>query len=100
MEAMKTIDQPIQITDDNPTDEQLTLAFKRACREFGDCVADYESDEFTTEFHDQLNRILNEEVIQGLIDKGFMTTGVRDDGEIGYTLTPAGEQVAEAVSAL
>jgi hypothetical protein len=93
---METIDQPIQITDDNPTDEQLELAFKRASKEFGDCVADYESDEFTTEFHDQLNLILNEETIKGLIDKGLMTAMVRDDGEIGYMLTPAGRQVAEA----
>ena len=93
---METIDQPIQITDDNPTDEQLELAFKRANKEFGDCVADYESDEFTTEFHDQLNLILNEETMKVLIDKGLMTAMVRDDGEIGYMLTPAGRQVAEA----
>lgn len=93
---METIDQPILIADDNPTDEQLTLAFKRACHEFGDCVADYESNEFTKEFHDQLNRILNEEAIQGLIEKGLMTAMVRDDGKIGYITTPFGKQVAEA----
>jgi hypothetical protein len=94
---METTDQPISITDDDPTDEQLTLAFQRACREFGDCVADYESDEFTQEFHDQLNRILNEEAIQGLIDNGLMTAMVRDDGAIGYIPTSFGKQVAEAV---
>jgi hypothetical protein len=92
---MNTTEQPIQITDDNPTDEQLELAFKRACKEFGDCVADYESDEFTTEFHDQLNLILNEETVKNLINKGLMTAIVRDDGEIGYMLTPAGQQIAE-----
>lgn len=95
---METIDQPIEITDDNPTDEQLDVAFKRACREFGDCVADYESDEFTTEFSEQLNRILNEEAIQGLIDKGLMTSMVREDGEIGYVPTPLGQRVIKAVA--
>lgn len=93
---METTNQPTLITDDNPTDEQLTIAFKRACHEFGDCVADYESDEFTEEFRDQLNRILNEEAIQALIDKDLMTAIVRDDGEIGYITTPFGKQVAEA----
>jgi hypothetical protein len=93
---METIDQPIEITDDNPTDKQLDQAFKKACREFGDCVADYESDEFTTEFHDQLNLILNEEAIQNLINKGLMTAVVREDGAIGYTTTPLGRQVAES----
>jgi hypothetical protein len=88
---------PIMIVDDNPTDEQLDLAFKKACKEFGDCVADYESDEFTGEFHDQLNNILNEEAVQGLIDKGLITTVVRDDGAIGYISTPAGHQVARQV---
>jgi hypothetical protein len=87
--------QPIQITDDDPTDEQLQLAFKRACSEFGDCVADYESEEFTKEFHDQLNAILNEEAIGGLIEKGLMTSMVRDDGEIGYILTQLGHDVAD-----
>jgi hypothetical protein len=88
--------QPKIVPDDDPTDEQLQLAFKRACREFGDCVADYESDAFTTEFHEQLERILNEEAISGLIDKGLVTSVVREDGEIGYTVTPAGRQVAKA----
>lgn len=91
---------PIQITDDDPTDEQLQQAFKKACREFGDCVADYESDEFTQEFHEQLNNILNEAAIQTLMDKGLMTPMVRDDGEIGYVLTDLGNEVAEASSAL
>lgn len=90
--------QPIQITDDEPTDDQLDTAFKRSCHEFGDCVADYESDEFTKEFHDQLNRILTEDTIRGLIDKGFVTSMVRDDGEIGYVLTSSGSEVAEAAS--
>lgn len=87
---------PIEISDDDPTDEQLQLAFKRARSEFGDCVADYESDEFSKEFHDQLNHILNEATIQSLIDKGLMTAMVRDDGEIGYILTEMGQEVAEA----
>lgn len=95
---METITEqnPIMISDDNPTDEQLDLAFKKARKEFGDCVADYESDEFTKEFHDQLNDILNQEAVQGLIDKGLITTVVRDDGAIGYMTTPTGRQVAEA----
>jgi len=93
---MNTTNEPITITDDDPTDEQLEIAFKQARKEFGDCVADYESDEFTTEFHDQLNLILNEEAIQGLIDKELLTTVVREDGYIGYMTTPLGQQVAEA----
>lgn len=92
---METTDQPILITDDNPTDEQLAIAFKHACHEFGDCVADYESEEFTKEFHDQLNAILNEEAIGGLIEKGLMTSMVRDDGEIGYILTQLGHDVSD-----
>jgi hypothetical protein len=92
---MQTTNEPILIDDDDPTDEQLDRAFKLACKEFGDCVADYESDEFTTEFHDQLNGILNEAAVQGLVDKGLMTTVVRDDGAIGYMTTPLGQQVAE-----
>lgn len=90
--------QPIQITDDNPTDEQLDLAFKRACREFGDCVADYESDEFKDEFGKQLNDILNEEAIQGLVDKGLLEVVVREDGELGYTPTHHGKRMAELIN--
>jgi hypothetical protein len=90
-----TNDEPIMIEDDDPTDEQLELAFKQASKEFGDCVADYESDEFRGEFDDQLNLILNEEAIQGLIDKELMTTVVRDDGHIGYMTTARGAEVAE-----
>ncbi len=99
MENMKTTDQPTMIDDDDPTDEQLEIAFKRACKEFGDCVADYESEAFTTEFHDQLNLLLTEGAIQGLIDKGFITSVVRDDGAIGYMPTSTGQQVAEAIVA-
>lgn len=97
---METTNQPILIEDDEPSDEQLQVAFERACHEFGDCVADYESDEFTKEFHDQLNRILNEEAIQGLIDKGLMTATVREDGQIGYLLTPLGEEVKDEAERL
>jgi hypothetical protein len=94
METMNDL-QPKIVPDDDPTDEQLQLAFKRACREFGDCVADYESDEFKSEFHEQLERILNEEAISGLIDKGLITSVVREDGEIGYSVTPVGQQITE-----
>ena len=85
------------IEDDNPTDEQLERAFERAKNEFGGIHTDYESEEFTTEFGKQLNDILNEEVIQGLIDKGIMEPMVRDDGQIGYNLTEFGQTVGDAL---
>ena len=85
------------ITDDNPTDEQLELAFERAKNEFGGVHTDYESEEFTAEFGKQLNDILNEEAIQGLIDKGIMEPMVRDDGQIGYNLTEFGQTVGDAL---
>ena len=85
------------IEDDNPTDEQLELAFERAKNEFGGVHTDYESEEFTTEFGKQLNDILNEEAIQGLIDKGIMEPMVRDDGQIGYNLTEFGQTVGDAL---
>lgn len=89
-------DTTIQITpDDDPTDEQLQKAFKQACKEFGDCVADYESDEFEKEFADQLNQILTEDTIQNLIDKGLVTAMVRDDGYIGYMVTELGQKIAD-----
>lgn len=97
METMNETNLPILIEDDDPTDEQLTLAFKRSCREFGDCVADYESDAFTEEFSDQLNRVLNDAALQTLMEKNLITASVREDGEIGYMLTPAGKQVEEAL---
>lgn len=87
----------IQIDDDNPTDEQLELAFERAKNEFGGVHTDYESEEFTAEFGKQLNDILNEEAIQGLIDKGIMEPMVRDDGQIGYNLTEFGQKVGDAL---
>jgi len=87
------------IEDDNPTDEQLELAFERAKTEFGGVHTDYESEEFTTEFGKQLNDILNEEAIQGLIDKGVMEPMVREDGEIGYNLTEFGKTVGDALVA-
>lgn len=87
--------QSIQITDDSPSDEQLALAFKQACSEFGDCVADYENEEFTKEFHDQLNTILTEAALDGLIEKGLATSMVRDDGQIGYILTQLGRDVSD-----
>lgn len=85
------------IEDDNPTDEQLERAFERAKNEFGGIHTDYESEEFTTEFGKQLNDILNEEAIQGLIDKGIMEPMVRDDGQIGYNLTEFGQKVGDAL---
>ncbi len=85
------------IEDDNLTDEQLQLAFERAKNEFGGVHTDYESDEFTAEFGKQLNDILNEEAIQGLIDKGLIEPAVREDGQIGYIPTSFGKQVAEVV---
>lgn len=91
---------PIQIDSDEPTDDQLQSAFKKACGEFGDCVADYESDEFTEEFGKQLNNILTEDAIKDLIDKGLMTAMVREDGQIGYILTEQGSEVAEVATAL
>lgn len=87
----------LEITDnDEPTDKQLTDAFKKACHEFGDCVSDYESDEFEQEFKDQLDKLLMEDTIQNLIDQGLVTAMVRDDGQIGYILTEKGNLVAEA----
>ncbi len=85
------------IDDDNPTDEQLELAFEQAKKEFGGVHTDYESEEFTAEFGKQLNDILNEEAIQGLIDKGIMEPAVRDDGQIGYNLTEFGKIVGVAL---
>lgn len=85
------------IEDDNPTDEQLKLAFERAKNEFGGVHTDYESEEFTTEFGKRLNDILNEEAIQGLIDKGIVEPMVRDDGYIGYNLTTFGQTVGDAL---
>lgn len=85
------------ITDDNPTDEQLERAFEQAKNEFGGVHTDYESEEFTAEFGKQLNDILNEEAIQGLIDKGIMEPMVRDDGQIGYNLTEFGKTVGDAL---
>ena len=96
MEGMDNTIDRILIEDDNPTDEQLTQAFEDAKDEFGGVHTDYESEEFTTEFADQLNRILNEEAIRGLIDKGLAEPMVREDGEIGYNLTGLGERVVEA----
>jgi hypothetical protein len=90
---------PIEISDDDPTNEQLQLAFERAKNEFGGVHTDYESEEFTKEFHDQLNAILNEEAIQGLIDKGIAERMVRDDGQIGYNLTEFGKEVGNALVA-
>lgn len=87
------------IEDDNPTDEQLELAFERAKNEFGGVHTDYESEEFTTEFSKQLNDILNEEAIQGLIDKGIMEPAVCENGEIGYNLTEFGQKVGGALVA-
>jgi hypothetical protein len=84
-------------TDDDPTDEQLELALQRAKREFGGCVADYESEEFITEFGDQLSCILTGEAIDGLIKKGLVETNVREDGHIGYTLTPEGLAMQEHI---
>jgi hypothetical protein len=83
------------IPDDEPTEGQLQVAFERACHEFGDCVADYESEEFETEFTEQLNRLLTEEAAQSLVEKGYMTAHVLDNGELGYTLTPYGKAIAE-----
>jgi hypothetical protein len=94
---MSNQSNPTIIADDDPTDEQLELAFRRAEREFGDCVADYESEEFTTEFGDQLNRILTGVAIDGLIEKGLLETNVREDGELGYTHTPKGLAVREYI---
>ena len=85
------------IEDDNPTDEQLKLTFERAKNEFGGVHTDYESEEFTTEFGKRLNDILNEEAIQGLIDKGIVEPMVRDDGYIGYNLTTFGQTVGDAL---
>jgi hypothetical protein len=100
---MGTMDNPstdapvIFIEDDEPTDEQLQIAFHRAKKEFGDCVADYESEAFETEFADQLNLILNEEAIGNLVEKGLMEVRVRDDGHLGYAVTSTGEAVLGAL---
>lgn len=83
------------IEDDNPSDEQLHLAFERAKAEFGDCVQDYESDEFMEEFDRQVNLILTEEAIRGLIDKGIMVEGAEDGGEIGLRLTSLGQDLGK-----
>ena len=88
----------ILIEDDNPTDEQLELAFERAKNEFGGIHTDYEGEEFTAEFGKQLNDILNEEAIQGLIDKGIMEPMAREDGQIGYNLTEFGQTVGDALA--
>ena len=84
---------------DNPTDEQLERAFEQAKKEFGGAHADYESEEFTAEFGIQLNDILTEEAIQGLIDKGIAEPVVREDGQIGYNLTEFGQKVGKALIA-
>jgi len=83
------------IEDDEPTEAQLEQAFNQAKDEFGGVVADYESDEFREEFNEQLNAILTEEAIQGLIDKGIMVPQAMDGGEVGYKLTPYGTALGE-----
>lgn len=94
---MDNLTPEILIEDDNPTDEQLELAFERAKNEFGGLHTDYESEEFTAEFTKQLNDILNDEAIQGLLDKGLLERSVREDGHIGYALTEFGEEVGDAL---
>lgn len=96
---MNDIQSPVvEIKDDAPTDEQCKLAFERAKDTFGGIHTDYESEEFTEEFSKQLNEILTDEAIQGLIDKGLMERVAREDGQIGYAPTPAGEAVRSTVS--
>lgn len=99
MRSMNDTQPVVEIHDDNPTEEQIELAFKRAKNTFGGIHTDYEGEEFTDEFRARLNDILNEEAIQGLIDKGLMEPVVREDGQIGYTPTKDGERALEAMRA-
>ena len=87
---------PKQIEDDNPTDEQLERAFKLAQNKLP--AAAWDSEEFNAEFGKQLNTILTEEALQGLIDKGFLERAALEDGTIGYNLTPDGEVMAELLT--
>lgn len=79
---------------DKMSDDRLAVAFKRAEREFGDCVADYESEEFKAEFAEQIKRLVAQDFTEELSKKGFLEpNGVDEDGNTIYIPTSAGKEI-------
>lgn len=75
------------------SEERMEMAFKRAEREFGGLVADYESEEFEEEFHNQLKLMAAKDIYDELIRKGVIeTVGVDEEGHVRYDLTPEGHK--------
>lgn len=81
---------PIDVTEEVEkfSDDRAVLAFERAEREFGNCVADYESDEFMEEFARQLCHMAADDALTSLLRKGVVkVTRIEDNGELVYALT-------------
>ncbi len=95
---MENTTNPTLVEDDDPTEEQLDQAFKLAQDELP--AAAWDSEEFSEEFKKQLNDILNEEAFQGLMDKGLIERVAREDGSLGYSVTPIGEAIADVAEHL
>lgn len=81
------------------SDERFQIAFERAEREFSNCVADYDSEEFRTELAEQLKMLVLQDEIEALVDKGLLVaTGVNEHGIVQYDPTPLGEAVIAEIA--
>lgn len=79
----------------NMSDERMMVAFRRAEKEFGGVVADYESEEFTAEYHDHLKRLVAEDFVANMREQGLVEARVNKDGEHEFFPTPLGEKAID-----
>lgn len=87
--------ESIDITEivDQWPESRWQVAVERAEREFGGCVADYDSDEFVMEVKQQIAKMFLDESFPRLVEEGYLkVTGVNDEGEYEYEPTEKGEQ--------
>jgi len=52
------------------SDERWVVAYERAERAFGGCVADYDSDEFIAEVAQQLQKMIADDILARSVEKG------------------------------
>lgn len=70
------------------SDERVMVAFARAEAEFGGLVLDYQSEEFMAEFGEQLKRLVVDDTLRDMTERGIIEPRVETDGSLTYTPGP------------
>lgn len=85
----------------NMPDKQFNVAFERAEKEFGGCVADYESEEFVEELNSQLKTLTATSLLEEWAEQGeIVPIEVRDDGYTVYGKADTDGATAKGVEAV